>query len=215
MKHKKMTIVLMAIMVMVAMTACSVAKPEVKPETETSVTVVSGVDTTTGTTTGTTTTNSTTTGTTAEGTTTVATTTEGTTKPAEATTTTTNGATAATTTTTTTTVAETIPAPVETTPALTEPEPTATTPAETTPAPAETEPATPNLHATADIRVWVNLGDGGEEFYLNDVTVSRISEEHPWGVVDYDTVVVGEVEARYPDCGSYSSRVTNLRDVRP
>ena len=213
MKHKKMTIVLMAVTVMVAMTACSVAKGNAKPETETSVTVVSGVDTTTGATTGTTTTNSTTTGTTAEGTTTVATTTEGTTKPAEATTTTTNGTTATTTTTTTTTVAETIPAPVETIPALTEPEPTATTPAETTPAPAETEPATPNLHATADIRVMITYLGCPEEFYLNGVTVYRNSEDRPW-LEDLDTVEA-ELDARYPNWASYGTQVTNVRDVRP
>jgi len=206
MKHKKMTIVLMAIMVMVAMTACSVAKGNAKPETETSVTVVSDVDTTTDATT------------TAEGTTTVATTTEGTTKPAEATTTTTNGTTATTTTTTTTTatttttVAETIPAPVETAPAPVE---TVPAPAETTPAPTEpTETPAPNLHATADVSIYTYNADGAMEFTVYGVAVYRNSEDLPWIVADPDALEA-EIEARCPNWASYSAHIINARDERP
>jgi hypothetical protein len=52
------------------------------------------------------------------------------------------------------------------------------------------------------------------EFTIYGVEVYRNSEDHPWNVADCDALVA-EIEAKCPDFGSFSTTVTNVRDVRP
>jgi hypothetical protein len=52
------------------------------------------------------------------------------------------------------------------------------------------------------------------EFTVYGVTVYRNSEDLPWKVADPDALEA-EIEAKCPDFGSYSTTITNVRNVRP